>query len=106
MELLWNATDRFSSQNQAWLRAMVKLKTNKDSLEVSKLPFKGLRSLLYSKDHARVWLKLGLYLNQPDILYPFMRRLPSDYIADEEIRELMGMIYYRDGEACKKLSIH
>jgi hypothetical protein len=95
------ATDRFSSQNQAWLRAMVKLKTNKDSLEVSKLPFKGLRSLLYSKDHARVWLKLGLYLNQPDILYPFMRRLPSDYIADEEIRELMGMIYYRDGELVK-----
>ncbi len=91
-------TQKYSDTQNLWLKTMVELKLQKGSLDSTKNAFNDLSTLEFSREHARVWLKMGLYLNEPEILYPFINKLTSYFLVDEDIRELIGLLYFRDGK--------
>ncbi len=102
LQLEWDycksATSAHSKTDHAWVDAMLSMRLNENSIYVTQKPFDGLLSLLYSKEHAITWLKLALYLNEPEVMYPFISKMTSNFLVDDDIRELIGLIYFRDGK--------
>ncbi len=49
----------------------------------------------YDIPTLKIWLKLALYLNKESMVLPLISNLNPEAYEDKEIRELVGLIYYR-----------
>lgn len=93
---LSNASE-FKTKNVVWLDTLVKIKTD-NSEDVTKKPFGLIRLDSLDLRDLKILLKLSIYLNQDKMLLPGLRFIQSEELKDHELREIVGHIYYRNGE--------
>lgn len=87
----------FKRRNVVWLDTLVKIKTD-TSEDVTKVPFQKVRlDSLFLRD-LKILLKLAIYLNQDKMLLPGLELIQGEELKDQELREIIGHIYYRNGE--------
>jgi hypothetical protein len=102
LELEW---ERCKSENRRhltetslpWMDMLIELKMRPVE-GVTATPFKDLRLALLTVPELKLFLKLALYLNQEKRVIPQFTTLEFEQIRDTEVRELMGHLYFRDGQ--------
>jgi hypothetical protein len=85
--------------NPLWADVLLTLKSNSKKLENN---FVGLNITTLEIDQLELMLKLSLYLNVGSKLISQFELLDVEVLKDERIRELIGLIYYRNNN--KKLA--
>ncbi len=80
-----------------WMDMLIELKVRPVE-GVTAAPFKDLRLARLTVPELKIFLKLALYLNQEKRVIPQFTTLEFSQISDTEIRELMGHLYFRDGQ--------
>jgi hypothetical protein len=83
-----------------WLETLVQLKLN-PRIGITEVPFKSVKLSAFSNEETKIILKLALYLNQEYLIKEQIWELQKDQLADEEIRELSGLILFRTGGLAK-----
>ena len=100
----WNrcvdATINDSPTLHVWMNTILKLKLN-DEPNITAVPLKNVNIENERGDYLRLFLKLALYLNQQDKIFERLSFLSVAAFEDTEIRELIGMLYYREGKLVK-----
>lgn len=85
--------NRNNSKGFEWLSQLIRIKLKDKSV------FEGKEFALLKGvgdyDTLRVWLKLAIYLNKEEFVIPIISELPEVAFENKEIRELIGLIYYR-----------
>jgi hypothetical protein len=89
-----------SETQHVWMNTILKLKIN-DEPQITSVPFKKVNIENEKGDFLRLFLKMALYLNQQDKIFDRLPFLGDVAFADPEIRELIGMLYYREGKLAK-----
>jgi tetratricopeptide (TPR) repeat protein len=83
--------------NLAWLDTLVNLK-----LEIrpgiSRTPFKNVTLRALENVDLKILLKLAIYLNQEKMVVDQLPELLPEQLADTEVRELAGHIFFRSGK--------
>lgn len=87
-------------QSRLWISTLVSLKTTPKKGS-TRVPFEKEKLSRYENEDLKILLKLALYLNQEEIIAPQLTDLTLDQLRDEEIRELIGAIYFRLGTFSK-----
>jgi hypothetical protein len=85
--------NRNFSKGFEWLSQLIRLKMQDKKIFEGK-DFALLKGV-GDYDTLRVWLKLAIYLNKEDLIIPIIPDLPETAYENKEIRELIGLIYYR-----------
>jgi hypothetical protein len=97
----WNrcldATVSQSSTFHLWMNTLISLKTSNKKEDIN-LPLRNLSIENERGDFLRIYLKLALYLNQQYKIFPRIPYLGAQVYDDQEIRELLGLLFYRDGK--------
>jgi len=83
-----------SPSSHLWMSTLVKLKMN-DEPNITDIPFKKINIENEQGNFLRLFLKLALYLNKEEVILDRIALLNDTVFEDPEIRELMGMLYYR-----------
>jgi len=83
-------------QAQRWMNILVDLKTI-PAKGMTRAPFERQRFSRFEMDDLKLILKLALYLNQENTVLPELTDLTLEQLRDEEVRELVGSIYFRVG---------
>lgn len=103
-KLEWNrcldATVNASKTQHIWMNTILKLKLNNEP-KITEVPLKKINIENEQGDYLRLFLKMALYLNQQDKIFDRLSFLSEAAFADPEIRELIGMLYYRQGKLVK-----
>jgi hypothetical protein len=86
--------------NFVWLETLVNLKLYPRE-GITKVPFKNFKIAALTNEEARIMLKLGLYLNQEEIIVNELPFMTLQQLEDPEIRELAGQIFFRTGALAK-----
>jgi hypothetical protein len=82
------------AENFDWMQALIDLKLKKKELvNGKKIAFE----IEFNNDISslKTWLKLSLYLNKEELVLPLISQIPLEAYEDKEVRELVGLIYYR-----------
>lgn len=101
LETFWpqcrEATLGHTTSLHLWIETLISLriKENRDAVQA---PFKNLAIENNSGDFLRIYLKLALYLNQQQVIFPRLPYMSIEVFKNDELRELIGMLYYRDGQ--------
>jgi hypothetical protein len=100
----WNicldATLDKSPTQYVWMNTILKLKLN-DEPKITEVPLKRVNIENEKGDYLRLFLKMALYLNQQNKIFERLPFLAESAFKDPEIRELIGMLYYREGKLSK-----
>lgn len=94
------AASIYSSSDLAWMQVIVDLKTKKDQQYINKL-FEQLSVQNLDAKYLRLYMKLALYLNKESQVIPSFKFLSKKVLTDDNLRELIGINYYRDGQVEK-----
>lgn len=101
LELFWprcrEATTGHTSNLHLWIETLISLRIQKDPSAI-KAPFRNLAIENTYGDFLRIYMKLALYLNQQNIIFPRLPYLSIDVYKSDELRELIGLLFYRDGQ--------
>lgn len=89
--------EQFKNLNLIWLDTLVKIKVDHQE-GVTQIPFQKVRLDALDLVDLKVLLKLSIYLNQDSMLLPEINRLGVSEFQDQELREILGHIYYRNGQ--------
>jgi hypothetical protein len=79
-----------------WMQTLIDLKLHPFS-GITKIPFQGTKLSRYEVEDLKILLKLAMYLNQESLVLPELPALTLAQLQDEEVRELVGAIYFRTG---------
>ncbi len=100
----WNrcvdATLTQSDTEHVWMSTLVNLKLTKDA-KATTIPFKSINIENETGRYLKLFLKLSLYLGQQQKILERLKFLNPEVYTDPEIRELVGMLYYREGKIVK-----
>lgn len=91
---------QFNPGSIIWINTLVQMKL-KPQLGLTKKPFKGIKLAALANDQLKIFLKLALYLNQEKLIEPQILELDLLQFEDQEIRELIGQVYFRLGALAK-----
>jgi hypothetical protein len=101
LKKIWKKCKKYTKHHETtkalWFDNLVQLRTNKKNY-LAKHKIKRLKSLGYEEKFIKLYLKLSLYMNQEDTILKFIQELPAEYFLNDEIREIMGHLYYRKGK--------
>lgn len=86
-----------STSSHLWMDTLVSLKTSKNK-DVFKKAFADINIENERGDFLRIYLKLALYLNKQDKVFPRIPYLGSAVYEDNLTREILGLLFYREGE--------
>ena len=95
-----DATLTQSDTEHVWMSTLVNLKLTKSS-EATTIPFKSINIENETGRYLKLFLKLSLYLGQQKKILDRLKFINPDIYSDPEIRELVGMLYYREGKIVK-----
>jgi hypothetical protein len=90
-------TSNHERNEGAWLDNMVKLKLNLNNYVLNN-KIRNLEGLGYNEESVIMYMKMALYMNLEHIVIPMIAGLPISFFENDAIRELMGHLYYRNGE--------
>jgi hypothetical protein len=100
----WNrcidATLGQSKTEHIWVSTLLNLKLTKSKV-ATEIPFKSINIENEKGDYLKLFLKLSLYLGQQKKVLKRLKFLNQSVYEDPEIRELVGLLYYREGELLK-----
>lgn len=105
LESEWNkcrelSLKEFDSDHMIWMETLVRLKV-RPAEGLTKVPFKGVKLSALDNQQLKIFLKLAIYLNQEALVEPQITTFDLSQIQDQEIRELIGHIYFRLGSLAK-----
>lgn len=86
-----------SSSQHLWMDTLVKLKTSKSNESFKKV-LANINIENERDDFLRIYLKLALYLNQPDKIFARIPYLGESIYEVDSTRELLGLLFYRKGD--------
>lgn len=89
-----------ATSNNLWMDALVALKFEQET-KVAARPLDGVNIENERGDLLRLYLKLALYLNEPDTILARIPYLSGEIFRNPRTRELLGLLYYRQGEIVK-----
>lgn len=92
-----DATSNASPTQHVWMNTILKLKLNNEP-KITEVPLQKINIENEQGDFLRLFLKMALYLNQQNKVFERLSFLSDTAFADPEIRELIGMLYYREGK--------
>jgi hypothetical protein len=95
-----NLTGGKSVTNHTWMTTLVSVKLNESRNSIQR-PFEGLSIENEREPFLSLFLKLSIYLNKQDEIIPRLKYLGINAYEDIKIRELIGMMYFRNGELVK-----
>jgi hypothetical protein len=90
-------TKRYSPTNNLWMQNIVDLRLNTENYVISN-KIKDLKTLGYEVNFIKIYLKMALFMNQEELVLKFINDLPAEFFEVDEIREIMGHLYYRNGQ--------
>lgn len=93
-------TLKYTDTEHMWLDNMKFLKQKRFKL-IKGAGHTDLSTILTNNDTIRTWLKTGLYLNKEKMLFRNLKHLPESSYSNSRIRELVGLIHYRNGDIKK-----
>ncbi|MBT4793079.1 MAG: hypothetical protein HON90_16015 [Halobacteriovoraceae bacterium] len=105
-ELIYNwkdckaATSIYLKNSDRWIQILVDLKTTKDKNYINKM-FDEMAIDSVEEKTLRIYLKLALYLNQQNKIIDRFKYFSSKPLENPELRELIGLNYYRSGNLIK-----
>lgn len=91
------ATESYTTNDHFWLDSLEKLKFQRER-ELRGTYLSDVNYLLSSNEIVRIWLKIGLYFNQEDLIMRHLSTMPQSIYNSPRARELLGMLYYRLGD--------
>lgn len=91
---------KFNAGSFIWIQTLVRMKIS-ERPDTAKIPFRGQLLASMDNEQLKIFLKLALYLGQEKLLEPQLNKLDINQVFDEEVRELMGHIYFRLGALAK-----
>lgn len=82
------------TQSYDWITSLINLKLKDQNLLSGK---KIARDIEFTHElpTLKIWLKLALFLNKEELVLPLISNLPIEAYENQEMRELIGFIYYR-----------
>jgi hypothetical protein len=96
-------TGKYSKNDQFWLDVMINLQTkNLSAVNVSLM--QDVDRTLTDDEMSRIWLKTGLYINKESELLKLLSLLPDSSYSSKKIREIISLLYLRNGDSKKALS--
>tara|TARA_B100001971_G_C18268036_1_gene596523 strand:- start:97596 stop:99011 length:1416 start_codon:yes stop_codon:yes gene_type:complete len=93
-----------SPTNHEWMNTIVNIKVNEDPNAIDKL-FKGISIENETEPYLSLFIKLAIYLNKQDVILPRVKYLGIDAYENVKIRELIGMLYFRNGDLVKAYNL-
>lgn len=100
----WSNCKKFiigkDGENNIWLNSLLELKLAQET-DAAAAPLEGLHIENERGDKLRRFLKLALYLNKQELIFPRVSYLSVEALQDPKTRELLGMLYFRDLELVK-----
>ncbi len=96
-------TAKYSRNEQFWLDAMIRLKLANTS-GLKKLMTTDIQQTLNDDEMSRLWLKTGLYINKEKDILDLISGLSESSYQSKKLREIIGFMYMRSGEAQKALA--
>lgn len=88
---------KYSATEMSWLEFLLAVR-QKDPSILAGRHLSYLHRFTSSNEMVRLWLKMGLYLNQEHLIYPRLKHLGAEAYQSKKVRELLGLLYYRLGE--------
>jgi len=95
-----NLTGGKSITNHAWMSAIVSIKVNENKNAIND-PFEGLSIENEREPFLSFFIKLAIYLNKHELIIPRLKYLGLNAYEDIKVRELIGMLYFRNGDLVK-----
>lgn len=93
-----------NNSDHIWMDALVDLKFEQQT-KIAAKTLDGLNIENERGDLLRLYLKLALYLNEPDTILERIPYLSSTVFSNPRTRELLGLLYYRQGEIVKAYNL-
>ncbi len=91
------ASKDINATNLAWLDTLVSLKLEARP-GITQLPFKKVTIRALDNVDLKILLKLAIYLNQEKMVVSQLPELYPEQLADTEVRELAGHLFFRSGQ--------
>lgn len=90
--------------SNVWIEALLNLKVAQET-ETPAAPLRDLNIENERGDNLRLFLKLALYLNKQDIIFPRVPYLSVEAFENPKTRELLGLLYFRNLEIVKAYNL-
>ena len=91
-----DATLGKSPSSHLWMTTLLQLKLNEQK-NVTEIPLKSVNIENEEGNFLKLYLKLALYLDQQGKILDRVQYMSTEAFKDPEIRELVGLLYYRNG---------
>lgn len=99
-----NMTSGSSPTDHAWMNTIVALKVDDDKKVITK-PFEDLSIENEVEPFLSFYLKLAIYLNKQELVLPRVKYLGLEAYENVKIRELIAMLYFRNGDLVKAYNL-
>lgn len=88
--------DRYSRTELYWYTTIINI-ILKNNRAVKGSLLSDLQYILHSDELTKLWIKLALYIKREDMVIANTAIIPQARFQNKEIRELLGLLYYRKG---------
>lgn len=96
-------TEKYTRNFHYWINTLTLFRTNINEITNGRA-LNDYRYVLNSKETVQLWLKAALILNKEDIIKKYIPYIVEDFYRYRNIRELVGLVYYRLGENEKAIN--
>lgn len=106
-EVSWNRCQKFLSGKRnsiVWMRSLLDLKLEQET-EKAAAPLEGISVENESVDNMRLFMKLALYLNKQEAIFPRTKYFSLEAFQNPRTRELLGLLYFRDLQIVKAYNL-
>ncbi|MDD0853126.1 hypothetical protein HBN50_08460 [Halobacteriovorax sp. GB3] len=100
--LCQNSTFKYTNNDHFWLETIYSLHFDRERL-LKGNALSDFQWILSTKEYVRIWLKTGLFINRENYVESFIHTFPAYLYESEELRELIGLMYYRMGNKEKAM---
>lgn len=96
-------TDKYTKNFHYWIDTLAMYRININEI-VNGRALNDYRYVLNTKETAQLWLKAGLILNKEEVLKKYIPFIGEEFYRYRNIRELIGLVYFRLGDNDKAFS--
>jgi hypothetical protein len=96
-------TAKYTKNFHYWIDTLTKFRTDINEITNGKA-LNDYRYVLNSRETVQLWLKAALILNKEDIIKKYIPYIGEDFYRYRNIRELVGLVYYRLGDNEKAIN--
>lgn len=96
-------TEKYTKNFHYWINTLTLFRTDISQITTGKA-LSNFRYVLNDRETLQLWLKAALILNKEDIIQKYIPYIGEDFYRYRNIRELIGLVYYRLGDNDKAIN--